>query len=81
VTVAVQNHHDLAVHTDALLELLADIGRAALGRCHAAADHDPVGGATRVGKRKGGGAVRRGQHQHGEQYRKCHFASHRCPGR
>ncbi len=27
VTVAVQNHHDLAVHTAALLELLADIGR------------------------------------------------------
>jgi sugar phosphate isomerase/epimerase len=27
VTIAVQNHHDLAVHTDALLELLADIGR------------------------------------------------------
>jgi sugar phosphate isomerase/epimerase len=27
VTVAVQNHHDLAVHTDALLELLADIDR------------------------------------------------------
>jgi sugar phosphate isomerase/epimerase len=27
VTVAVQNHHDLAVHTAALLELLADVGR------------------------------------------------------
>jgi sugar phosphate isomerase/epimerase len=27
VTLAVQNHHDLAVHTDALLELLADVGR------------------------------------------------------
>jgi sugar phosphate isomerase/epimerase len=27
LTVAVQNHHDLAVHTDALLELLHDIGR------------------------------------------------------
>ncbi len=27
VTIAVQNHHDLAVHTSALLELLADIGR------------------------------------------------------
>jgi sugar phosphate isomerase/epimerase len=27
VTLAVQNHHDLAVHTAALLELLADIGR------------------------------------------------------
>ena len=27
VTVAVQNHHDLAVHTEALLELLADIDR------------------------------------------------------
>jgi sugar phosphate isomerase/epimerase len=27
VTVAVQNHHDLAVHTTALLELLADIDR------------------------------------------------------
>jgi sugar phosphate isomerase/epimerase len=27
VTVAIQNHHDLAVHTDALLELLTDIGR------------------------------------------------------
>jgi sugar phosphate isomerase/epimerase len=27
VTIAVQNHHDLAVHTDALLELLADVGR------------------------------------------------------
>ena len=27
VTIAVQNHHDLAVHTDALLELLSDIGR------------------------------------------------------
>lgn len=27
VTIAVQNHHDLAVHTDALLELLADIDR------------------------------------------------------
>ncbi len=27
VTVAVQNHHDLAVHTSALLELLADIDR------------------------------------------------------
>jgi sugar phosphate isomerase/epimerase len=28
VTVAVQNHHDLAVHTDTLLELLHDVGRA-----------------------------------------------------
>src|SRR5262249_24978238 len=27
VTLAVQNHHDLAVHTRALLELLADVGR------------------------------------------------------
>jgi sugar phosphate isomerase/epimerase len=27
VTVAVQNHHDLAVHTDALLDLLAEIDR------------------------------------------------------
>jgi sugar phosphate isomerase/epimerase len=27
VTIAVQNHHDLAVHTSALLELLADIDR------------------------------------------------------
>ena len=27
VTIAVQNHHDLAVHTDALLELLADVNR------------------------------------------------------
>jgi sugar phosphate isomerase/epimerase len=27
VTIAIQNHHDLAVHTDALLELLADINR------------------------------------------------------
>ncbi len=27
VTVAVQNHHDLAVHSDALLELLSDIDR------------------------------------------------------
>jgi sugar phosphate isomerase/epimerase len=27
LTVAVQNHHDLAVHTDVLLELLHDIGR------------------------------------------------------
>jgi sugar phosphate isomerase/epimerase len=27
VTIAVQNHHDLAVHTTALLELLADISR------------------------------------------------------
>ena len=27
VTVAIQNHHDLALHTDALLELLADINR------------------------------------------------------
>jgi len=27
VTVAVQNHHDVAVHTDALLELLGDVGR------------------------------------------------------
>jgi sugar phosphate isomerase/epimerase len=27
VTIAVQNHHDLAVHTDALLELLADVDR------------------------------------------------------
>lgn len=27
VTIAIQNHHDLALHTDALLELLADIDR------------------------------------------------------
>lgn len=27
VTVAVQNHHDLGVHSDVLLELLADVGR------------------------------------------------------
>lgn len=27
VTIAIQNHHDLALHTDALLELLADVGR------------------------------------------------------
>lgn len=27
MTIAVQNHHDLALHTDALLELLADIAR------------------------------------------------------
>jgi sugar phosphate isomerase/epimerase len=27
VTLAVQNHHDLAVHSDALLELLGDVGR------------------------------------------------------
>jgi len=27
VTLAIQNHHDLALHTDALLELLADIAR------------------------------------------------------
>lgn len=27
VTIAVQNHHDLAVHSDALLEILADVGR------------------------------------------------------
>jgi sugar phosphate isomerase/epimerase len=27
VTIAIQNHHDLAVHTDALLELLTDIDR------------------------------------------------------
>lgn len=27
VTIAVQNHHDIALHTDALLELLADVGR------------------------------------------------------
>jgi sugar phosphate isomerase/epimerase len=27
VTIAVQNHHDLAVHTDALLELLVDVDR------------------------------------------------------
>jgi sugar phosphate isomerase/epimerase len=27
VTIAIQNHHDLALHTEALLELLADIGR------------------------------------------------------
>lgn len=27
VTLALQNHHDLALHTDALLELLAEIGR------------------------------------------------------
>ena len=26
-TVAIQNHHDLAVHTDALLELLTDVDR------------------------------------------------------
>jgi sugar phosphate isomerase/epimerase len=28
VTIAVQNHHDVALHTDALLELLHDVGRA-----------------------------------------------------
>src|SRR5262245_47688072 len=28
VTIAVQTHHDVAVHTDALLELLHDVGRA-----------------------------------------------------
>lgn len=27
VTIAVQNHHDIAVHSDALLELLDDVGR------------------------------------------------------
>jgi sugar phosphate isomerase/epimerase len=27
VTIAIQNHHDLALHTESLLELLADIGR------------------------------------------------------
>lgn len=27
VTIAIQNHHDLALHTDAMLELLADINR------------------------------------------------------
>jgi len=27
VSIAIQNHHDLALHTDALLELLAEIGR------------------------------------------------------
>lgn len=27
MTVAVQNHHDVGLHTDALLELLADVGR------------------------------------------------------
>ncbi len=27
VTIAVQNHHDIALHTDALLELLGDVGR------------------------------------------------------
>ena len=27
VTIAVQNHHDVGLHTDALLELLADVGR------------------------------------------------------
>lgn len=27
VTIAIQNHHDIGVHSDALLELLADIGR------------------------------------------------------
>lgn len=27
VTIAIQNHHDLALHTDALLDLLADINR------------------------------------------------------
>lgn len=30
VTIAVQNHHDLAVHSDAMLELLADVDR---GNC------------------------------------------------
>ncbi len=30
VTLAVQNHHDLALHTDSLLELLADVDRANL---------------------------------------------------
>ncbi len=28
VTIAIQNHHDLALHTDSLLELLSDVGRA-----------------------------------------------------
>jgi sugar phosphate isomerase/epimerase len=28
ITIAIQNHHDIALHTDALLELLNDIGRA-----------------------------------------------------
>jgi sugar phosphate isomerase/epimerase len=28
ITIAIQNHHDLALHTEALLELLADINRA-----------------------------------------------------
>jgi sugar phosphate isomerase/epimerase len=27
VTIAIQNHHDMAVHSDALLELLGDVGR------------------------------------------------------
>src|SRR5262249_38165495 len=35
VTIAVQNHHDVAVHTDALLELLNDVDRA---NCKAAFD-------------------------------------------
>jgi sugar phosphate isomerase/epimerase len=35
VTVAVQNHHDLAVHTDVLLELLGDVDRP---NCRAAFD-------------------------------------------
>jgi len=35
ITIAVQNHHDLAVHTDALLELLADVDRP---NCKAAFD-------------------------------------------
>lgn len=30
ITLAVQNHHDVALHTDALLELLADVDRANL---------------------------------------------------
>lgn len=28
VTIAIQNHHDVGLHTDALLEMLADVGRA-----------------------------------------------------
>jgi sugar phosphate isomerase/epimerase len=35
VTIAVQNHHDLAVHTDVLLELLGDVARP---NCRAAFD-------------------------------------------
>ena len=27
MTIAIQNHHDLALHTEALLELLADVDR------------------------------------------------------